>query len=170
MRIIVAALTAMVLASCGPTDAGGASQKSLPTGKVEVPSMAEVESGSPQRFDKLTIELELSSNTVQSGQSVHARVTVKNESGESVTDPSCNLFAGRYALIPGDDPSAELWLAPVVDCQGPIELEPGYEESHGMGFPARTKFGDPLAPGRYVAALEIQGFSERLQVPVEVTA
>ena len=84
-------------------------------------------------------------------------------------DPGCVIGSGRYALIPVDDPEAELWLQPVVDCQGPTKMRDGYRDrSSGPTFRARTKHGDPLPSGRYIATLEIEGYSERLQVPVEV--
>jgi hypothetical protein len=49
-------------------------------------------------------------------------------------------------------------------------MRDGFTASYGdLVFPARTKFGEALPPGRYVAAIEYQGLSRRLQVPVEVT-
>lgn len=84
-------------------------------------------------------------------------------------DPACVIGSGRYALVPIDDPDPELWLRPVVDCQGPTEMRDGYRDrSSGRTFFARTKHGEPLPPGDYIAALEIEGYSERLEVPVKV--
>jgi hypothetical protein len=49
-------------------------------------------------------------------------------------------------------------------------MPPGYrEEYRGPDFFARTKYGDPLPPGEYLAVLDIRGLSHRLEYPVTVT-
>ena len=49
-------------------------------------------------------------------------------------------------------------------------MPPGYRDVfRGPDFYARTKFGDPLPPGEYLAVLEIRGLSQRLEYPVTVT-
>lgn len=89
-----------------------------------------------------------------------------NDSRHTVVDPSRDIAEGRYALVPADDPDAELWLRPLTDCGGPHSMPPGFrEESDGREFPAHTKSGEPLAPGEYLAVLEIEGLSQRLSYP-----
>lgn len=124
----------------------------------------------PGRFDELTITLELKASSVQSGGEVGSSLTVRNDSGETIVDPSCLIGAGRYALVPVDDPDAELWLQPVVDCSGTFKMADGFmERSAGPTFLARTKHGEALPPGEYTATLEIEGYSERLEEPIKVT-
>lgn len=58
----------------------------------------------------------------------------------------------------------------MTDCGGPHRMPPGYrEEYEGPDFVARTKHGDPLPPGEYLAVLDIEGLSQRLEYPVTVT-
>jgi hypothetical protein len=67
------------------------------------------------------------------------------------------------------DPDAELWLQPVVDCGGPFKMRDGFlERSSGPTFPARTQQGESLEAGSYIASLAIEGYSDRLEVPIEV--
>jgi hypothetical protein len=95
---------------------------------------------------------------------------VRNDSGKTVTDPGCLIGSGRYALVPVNDPGAELWLDPVVDCSGPFRMPDGFTDRYsGPRFPARTKYGEALPPGDYIATLQIEGYSERLTQPVAVT-
>lgn len=158
MRIRNAALCLVVLVACGGAQ-GSARQTSGRAGGEKA-----------QRFDALTLGLRLETTNVPGGGEIESRLAVRNRSGKSITDPGCLLGAGRYALVPVDDPAAELWLAPVVDCQGPFVMADGFSESYsGPTFPAATKFGDPLPPGRYIASLEIQGRTDRLEQPVMVT-
>lgn len=122
------------------------------------------------RFDGLTISLELKASTVRSGGQVGSTLTVSNDSGGTITDPRCLIGSGRYALVPEDDTDAELWLQPVVDCGGAFEMPDGFTDTHsGPTFPARTKTGEALPPGSYIATLEIEGYSERLEQSIEVT-
>ena len=122
-----------------------------------------------QRFDPLAVSLTLSSDRVASGKTLRNRLVVENPSDQSVTDPGCLIGTGRYALVPANDPDAELWRQPVADCGGPYEMKPGFREaSHGPSFPAHTKYGDPLPSGKYLAVLEIEGLSQRLEYPVAV--
>lgn len=120
-------------------------------------------------LDRLDIELIVPERTVRSGGNLPVRLGVRNRSGETVTDPGCVIGSGPYALVPADEPDAELWLDPIVDCGGPMPMPDGYDEEYGISIPATTKFGDPLPPGGYVAAMEIEGYPERLEVPVTVT-
>ncbi len=70
--------------------------------------------------------------------------------------------------MPVDDPDSELWQQYVMDCSGPFEMPDGYDDEHGsFDFAARTKTGEPLPPGEYIAALEIEGYG-RLEQPVTV--
>jgi hypothetical protein len=114
--------------------------------------------------------LELDETSVRTGGEIESRLLIQNRSGKTVTDPGCLIAAGRYALVPMDEPDAELWLAPVVDCQGAFATPDGFKKSYsGPTFPAATKFGDPLPPGRYIASLKIEGLSGRLERHVVVT-
>ena len=123
----------------------------------------------PGRFDALSFSLRLDSRHLTSGSTVRGRLLVANDSRHTVVDPSCDIAEGRYALVPADEPDAELWLRPLTDCGGPHPMAPGFrEESDGREFPAHTKFGEPLPPGEYLAVLEIEGLSERLSYPVTV--
>lgn len=122
----------------------------------------------PGRFDALSISIRLDSRHVASGNTVRGRLVVVNDSGHSVVDPSCHIAEGRYALVPADEPDAELWLRPLTDCGGPQSMPPGFREESDRDFPARTKFGEPLPPGEYLAVLEIAGLSQRLSYPVTV--
>jgi hypothetical protein len=158
MRLLHAVLCLLFLAACGGAQ-GSAGGESGRTGDHKA-----------QRFDALTMTLELDETSVRTGGEVESRLLIENRSGQSVTDPGCLIGAGRYALVPIDEPDAELWLAPVVDCQGAFAMPDGFEESYsGPTFPATTKFGDPLPPGRYIATLEIEGLSGRLEQHVVVT-
>lgn len=123
----------------------------------------------PGHFDGLTITLELKALSVRSGATIGSTLTVRNDSGKTIIDPECVIGSGRYALVPVDDPDAELWLQPVVDCSGAFKMPDGFiERSAGPTFRATTKHGEALPPGQYIATLEIEGYSERLQQPVEV--
>ena len=48
-------------------------------------------------------------------------------------------------------------------------MKPGFRYEGSLTFYARTKYGEPLPPGDYLAALEIRGLSERVEYPVTVT-
>jgi hypothetical protein len=122
-----------------------------------------------QRFDALAISVVLQSSSVASGKTIHSRLIVENPSDTTVIDPDCSIATGRYALVPVNDPDAELWVQPVADCGDPFEMKPGFREVFsGPVFVAHTKYGDPLPPCEYLAALEIQGLSQRLEYPVTV--
>ncbi|CAN5876906.1 hypothetical protein BH24ACT6_BH24ACT6_18010 [soil metagenome] len=119
-------------------------------------------------FENLEIELVTADTTVQSGRILTAQLHLSNRSGETVTDPGCVLGSGPFGLVPVDDPNSELWQQYVMDCSGPFEMPDGYDDAHGsFDFAARTKFGEPLPPGEYIAALEIEGYG-RLEQPVTV--
>lgn len=133
------------------------------------PTNPESTSRPPGRFDALSISIRLGSRQVSSGSTLRVRLVVVNGSRRTVVDPSCDIAEGRYALVPADEPDAELWVRPLTDCGGPHSMPPGFrEESDGPDFPARTKFGEPLPPGEYLAVLEIEGLSQRLSYPVTV--
>jgi len=133
------------------------------------PANVENAGQSPGRFDALSISIRLDSRHISSGRTLGGRLVVVNDSRRTVVDPSCVIAEGRYALVPADDPDAELWVRPMTDCAGPHPMPPGFrEESRGPDFPAHTKFGEPLPPGEYLAVLEIEGLSHRLSYPVTV--
>lgn len=132
------------------------------------PALAEPSEGATG-LDQLTISIELKEDTVKSGARTAFSVTVRNDSDQTVTDPGCYLAQTRAAIIPEDDPDAELWLQVVTDCGGPFEMEPGYESTWTTTLIARTKTGEALSPGRHIAALEIRGVAHRFELPIEVT-
>ena len=154
--------------AAGVWGCGGTSSRH--SGQTASPRPTESKAGTADRFDGLTITLELKGSSVPSRGEVGSSLTVRNDSGETIVDPSCLIGAGRYALVPVDDPDAELWLQPVVVCSGNFEVPDGFiERSAGPTFPARTKHGEALPPGDYIATLEIEGYSDRLEEPIEVT-
>ena len=158
--IMLAVLVLMVGASCSEEQdpSLSASSTGSPTGS------------DPQPFDRLSITLELTRTEVQAGGQIGSRLVVENHSGEPVTDPGCLLSAPSFALIPVDDPDAELWGQIVVDCSGPTTMGPGFEDRFsGPTFRATDKYGDPLPSGDYLAALELQRSSKRFTVPVSIT-
>ncbi|MFN2524801.1 MAG: hypothetical protein ABR505_00830 [Actinomycetota bacterium] len=153
------------LTACDGTVDQGRSSPS-PTATA-IPSESEAEA---RRFDGLTITLEVEQARVRSGREIGSFVDIRNDSGEAITDPRCLIASTRSGLIPANDPDAELWQQVIVDCAGPFIYEEGFiDRRTGPTFVARDKFGDPLPPGDYLAALEIPGYSQRLTQPVEVT-
>ena len=142
-----------------------------PTTQSSVASRAE-SAATPAvgRFDSLFISLRLRSTTVQQGKTLRSRFIIENNSPDSVVDPACVIAEGRYALVPVDQPDSELWVRPLTDCVGPFRMPPGYRDEHdGPNFFARNKYGEPLPPGEYLAVLDIEGLSKRLEYPVTVT-
>ena len=138
-----------------------------PSVAARAPSSAVPATG---RFDPLSISVTLGSATVQQGETLPSRAFIENSSTKVVVDPACVIAEGRYALVPVDQPDAELWVRPMTDCGGPHRMPPGYrEEYRGPDFFAQTKYGDPLPPGDYLAVLDIRGLSQRLEYPVTVT-
>ncbi|MDQ3981795.1 MAG: hypothetical protein M3271_03835, partial [Actinomycetota bacterium] len=138
---------------------------SLPTPPATAPT-PEAE----RRFDDLELTLQLDSPTVETGREVQGTLVISNHSGEAVVDPGCWLSAPSSAIVPPDAPDAELWLQTVVDCSGPGTIPDGSTARHrGLTFAARTKYGEPLPAGDYVAAVEYRGLSRRLEAAVHVT-
>jgi hypothetical protein len=146
-----------------------ATPATAPSATVEPLTFPSAEPAPTERFDALDIRLELESSTVAAGAELAGELIAVNRSGEKVVDPGCWLAASRSAIVPPDDPGAELWLHVVVDCAGPSTIHPGDERRDALTFVAATKTGDPLPPGDYVAAVEYRGLSRRLEAPVEVT-
>ena len=164
MRIRALALL-LLLPACGSAAAPATPGKSV-AGATPTPSAT----APPGALDGLKIRLELEASSLPAGGTVGSSLTVKNDSGKTITDPSCLIASGRYALVPVDDPDAELWLQPVADCPDALKMPDGFRDRYaGPDFPANTKYGEPLPPGDYIATLEIEEYSERLQQPVEVT-
>jgi hypothetical protein len=160
--LLLAACLSMSTAACGQATTEPVTAGTL--GRSEPGPATE-----PQRFDALAISVVLRSDQVPSGETLESRLIVENPSDTTVIDPDCSIGGGRYAIVPVDDPDADVWVQIVVDCGGPYSMKPGYrEESSGPDFPAHTKYGDPLPPGEYLAVLEIQGLSQRLEYPVTV--
>lgn len=173
-NILVVAATVLVLlgaTGCTADDARPSSETTRSTAQPSVASQPEP-SAAPGtgRFDPLSFSLRLPSTSVQQGKTLRSRAIVENKSNKVVVDPRCVIAEGRYALVPVDQPDAELWVRPFTDCGGPHRMPPGYRDVfRGPDFYARTKFGDPLPPGEYLAVLEIGGLSQRLEHPVTVT-
>jgi hypothetical protein len=175
--LVWAALVPALLSASGCS--GDEAQPSREAGQStasSVPSRAESSAAEspaayrPGRFDALTITLTLRSPTAEQGKTLRSRATVENNSTKVVVEPACVIGEGRYALVPADQPDAELWVRPKTDCGGPNRMPPGYhDEFGGPGFFARTKYGEPLPPGEYLAVLAIRGISQRLEYPVTVT-
>ena len=114
--------------------------------------------------------LELNASEVPAGRAVGSHITVRNDSGRAVRDPGCVLAAFRFALVPVDDPDAELWGQVITDCAGAFVIKPGYVDRYsGPTFQATDKFGDPLPPGEYIATVTLDLRSEPLTQPVTVT-
>lgn len=167
-RAAVCALGALlILAGCGgaPRDEGSA-----------IPQATKVSTASSgpkgdQPFDRLTIELELESNHVESGGEIRSTLSVKNESERPVTDPGCLIYAFSFAMLPADDPGGDLWQQVIVDCEGPSTMGPGFSDKfQGPTFQARSKFGDPLPPEEYLATLALEKRSGRFSIPVTITS
>jgi hypothetical protein len=160
--VLAAACVVMVTASCGqPTPAP---VSSAPRRGPESSTSTE-----PGRFDALAISVVPAADHVRSGETLGSRLIVENPSDRTVVDPDCSIGGGRYAIVPVDDPEADVWVQVTVDCGGRYRMRPGYREvSSGPDFPAHTKYGDPLPPGEYLAVVEIQGLSQRLEYPVTV--
>ena len=120
-------------------------------------------------FDQLTMSLELRSTEVAPGGKIASAVSVENETRKPVTDPGCALYAYSFALVPADQPDAELWGQVVVDCAGRRVLKSGYVDRYaGPTFRATDKYGDPLPVGEYLAVMELQYRSKRFVEPVSV--
>ena len=161
---------ALLLGSCGVADETSAGSSGMTGGSSPTTTTVQTRTPTSERFAGLTIELELEATTVRSGAEVGSALTVSNRSGEDITDPRCLIGTGRYALVPVHDPDAELWLQPVADCAGPFTMRDGFRKTYpGPRFPARTKQGDALPPGDFVATLEIESYPKRLEQPIEVT-
>lgn len=169
---VVVVLAVLLLASC--SDGGEDVVAGEPSGSTEAPATSTTDSTiktsvrQPETtiFDGLTIWLTVPP-TVRSGETLDVTLHAENRTESPVTDPGCQLVGTGSALIPDDEPDAELWLVSVVDCGGPYVYEPGMvDESTGPTFIAATKYGDPLPPGDYLAAWEVDG--QRLEYPVEI--
>lgn len=162
MKVKLLLVAMLALVACDPAADGRPVQP-------QAPSPSAMPSSQP--LDALSIELQLASTTVESGRAVGSSLEIKNDSGTTVTDPECWLGAVQFALIPADEPDAELWQQIVVDCGGPFRMKDGFTDRlTGPDFQASTMHGQPLPPGDYIAALEIEGFSTRLMQPIEIVA
>lgn len=119
-------------------------------------------------FDSLSVTLSLHASEVRQGKTLRSTLTFENGSRTVVTDPACLRVTGSHALVPVDEPDAELWMRSIVDCLGDLKMPPGYTERiRAYEFYARTKYGEPLPPGEYLAVIDLQG--QRLEQPVTIT-
>lgn len=154
--VVVLLLGGVVLASALNTS--GHSQP-VRTAPGPAPSRQEVLGG-------LTVELIVPA-TVRSGSKIRTAVRAVNESGHPVIDPRCVLGNSRSALVPVEEPDAELWGRTMTQCADQHTYEPGAsEEFGGPSFPATDMFGSPLPVGEYLASWEVDG--KRFQYPVTV--
>ena len=121
-------------------------------------------------MDALTIELRVP-ETVASGEELPTTMVVENLSDHAITDPACERPSYRYGLMPKSESDSDLWTAVLVECVGPVTMEPGYKaEFDGPTFVAATRYGVPLDPGEYIATVEWPtGLSQRLTYLVTVT-
>jgi hypothetical protein len=163
MTRILALLLASTLTACGTQASGedAGSQGGSPRVEVTTPLGA----GGP--LDGLTVTLELDHTSLKPGGQTRSTFTVENRTDEPITDPGCRFGSASYDLVPADDPDAELTRAAVVDCSGPFTYGAGYKEKFsGPDFVAAYMVeSEPMRPGDYLAAVDIEGFSERLSVP-----
>ena len=171
MKTLAVAALALALVACdADSDRPEAKSTAIPQASPSTAIPQQSSGSTDRRFDQLTIELILDRRSVPAGGKIRSEVVVRNETKESVTDPSCRLFSVGFGLVPFDEPDAKLWGQIVTDCGGPFVIRPGYKDRHvGPDFHATDKFGDPLAPGEYFAAMQIEGRSDRIVVPVQVT-
>ena len=164
--VCAAAALALLLVGCAEssdaaTESGGPDE----TGRDRVTTSPEAGGA----LDGLTLTLEMTKTTLEQGESWMPTFSIENNSGRTIIDPSCNLWGVMQGIVPEDDPQAELWQAIVTDCAGNFPMPDGYSDKrHPLAFRATDMTGEPLPPGEYVAALEVQGFAERLEVPVTV--
>lgn len=124
---------------------------------------------SARGLNRLTFEVELRESSVRAGGEAILLVTISNKTDKTIIDPGCYLGQTSAAIIPEGAPDAELWLQVIVDCGGAFKMKPGFEEVWKTDLYARTKFGEDLTPGRYIAALESRGVDRRFELPIEVT-
>lgn len=170
--VSVAAVPALLSAAgCSAGEAKPSSESARSTAQPTAASLPEPSAASGTgRFDPLSISLRLRSTSVQQGKTLRTEALLENNSTKVVVDPACVIAEGRYALVPVDQPDAELWVRPMTDCGGPHRMPPGYRQEYGgPDFVARTKYGDPVPPGEYLAVLDIEGLSHRVEYPVTVT-
>jgi hypothetical protein len=160
------AMALVLLTACGTPsdpDAGGAARNMTPTSVT-------TSAGQGGKLDGLTFRLELDRTGLQPGDQTGATLLVQNNTDEAIIDPGCYVGAGKFGLVPADDPGATLEYEIVVDCSGPNTFDPGFEDAYSSyDFRAATIYGDPLPPGEYLASLRLRGFSERISAPVTVT-
>lgn len=157
------------LLRCGPTPSTtaevGTTGPDCPDpedcGQGDLPMTVEV-------FGGLSVELQVPPS-VRSGGELMATLHVENRSGGPVTDPACQLREAAAAIVPVNDPEAELWMVTQTECNGPFTYEEGaVDDVTWLTFKASTKFGDPLRPGNYFAVLEVDG--QRLSRPIQITS
>ncbi|MDQ3645389.1 MAG: hypothetical protein M3345_00470 [Actinomycetota bacterium] len=139
------------------------------TAEVTKPMMRVSPDPSATGLNRLTFQVALKDTSVASGERATLEITVRNETDEPITDPGCYLAQTSAAIIPEGEPDAELWLQVITDCQGPSKMDPGDQEAWETILYARTKSGEGLEAGRYIAALEMRGVDHRFELPIEVT-
>lgn len=120
-------------------------------------------------LDALDLRLAVNATEVPAGCEITGWLLVENRSGAAVTEEACELGLGRAAILPVDEPDGELWITPIAGCVGPREIPAGTSVEHGaFAFSAATAFGELLAPGEHVLALELDRWSGRFELPVTV--
>ena len=120
-------------------------------------------------LDELIMKLRLERDRIAPGRGVGSTFIVRNETGEAIIDRNCALLSVRFGIV--KSPNAQLYQAIVGNCGEPRRILPGTKlVLRGPRFTATSSSGEPLAPGQYLAVVKMEGRSERLIAPVEVTA
>lgn len=157
-RISLALALAVMAVAC--TDA-----PAVPTRLTDKATTSPEEGG---HLDGLTLTLRLKEGVFAPGETIRADLVVENSSGVTIIDPYCFLHSHHRAVIPQDDPFAELWQVNVLDCGRRLRMKDGFRRVYeaSVDLRATDKMGEPLDEGEYLASFELPGFSERLSVPV----
>lgn len=166
-KLIATLLLLLLVPACTSTQTEPAEVTSPKTEATPQTTQARPEP-SAKGLNRLTFEVELKEGSVPSGGKAMFLVTISNETEKTTIDPGCYLGQTSAAIIPEGEPDSELWLQIVVDCGGPFKMKPGFEEVWKTNLLARTKFGEDLESGQYIAALEIRGVDRRFELPIEV--
>ncbi len=126
----------------------------------------------PLGLDAPEMTLELEVDRVRPDGRIASKLIIQNNTDETIVDPGgCTIGGARWGIAPRADPGAALSHSVTIDCSDKdYFFEPGDRESRdGPTFEAADRpGGDPLKPGEYFAAVEIDGRSQRLLVPVLV--
>jgi hypothetical protein len=166
---VVAVIASVALVGCGTGEPANGSM-SRGTASPSSPSHTDTDpSASFEVFGGLTVSVELESAEVVSGSELMTTMSYENHSATEVTTIDCELSEGASAVVERDDTEPDLWLRPLVDCDGDYAIVPG-DGGDGVGptLLARTKDGQLLRPGPYDFAFELDG--QMMRIPIVVLA